>query len=218
MLAVRQAGAMHQLGKRQVEQREHFVARPVMAEDSRHGGNPTAPVAAEGQSGKTACCCQSNGPPPRARVAAGRAEGVDRRIGQFLRADQERRAVRAQRSARGHPRLPVVHADAERGLVRDGQRLAQERRRHLGGARDLEPRVDLRAGRREARERRGRRRGVQGRALGPVKAGELLAHVAAQIGGKGGGRPDMAQGGGQDGPALVAALDGVRDWVAQRLP
>ncbi|KFN41280.1 alanine--tRNA ligase [Arenimonas oryziterrae] len=59
--------------------------------------------------------------------------------------------------------------------------------------------------------------GVQGSALGRVKAGELLSHVAAQIGGKGGGRPDMAQGGGQDGPALLAALDGVRDWVAQRL-
>ena len=59
--------------------------------------------------------------------------------------------------------------------------------------------------------------GVQGAALGKVKAGELLSHVAAQIGGKGGGRPDMAQGGGQDGPALLAALDGVRDWVAQRL-
>jgi alanyl-tRNA synthetase len=59
--------------------------------------------------------------------------------------------------------------------------------------------------------------GVQGRALGKVKAGELLAHVAAQIGGKGGGRPDMAQGGGNDGPALVAALAGVGDWVAQRL-
>ena len=59
--------------------------------------------------------------------------------------------------------------------------------------------------------------GVQGRALGRIKAGELLAHVAAQIGGKGGGRPDMAQGGGQDGPALQVALDGVRDWVSQRL-
>ena len=44
-----------------------------------------------------------------------------------------------------------------------------------------------------------------------------MAHVTAQIGGKGGGRPDMAQGGGSDGPALVAALDGVRDWVAARL-
>ena len=59
--------------------------------------------------------------------------------------------------------------------------------------------------------------GVSGTASGRVKAGELLAHVAAQIGGKGGGRPDMAQGGGPDGPALVAALDGVGDWVAQRL-
>ena len=59
--------------------------------------------------------------------------------------------------------------------------------------------------------------GVQGKALGRIKAGELLAHVAAQIGGKGGGRPDMAQGGGQDGPALVDALAGIRGWVAQRL-
>jgi alanyl-tRNA synthetase len=45
----------------------------------------------------------------------------------------------------------------------------------------------------------------------------LVSHVAGQIGGKGGGRPDMAQGGGQDGPALATALAGVRDWVAQRL-
>ena len=59
--------------------------------------------------------------------------------------------------------------------------------------------------------------GVQGSAQGKVKAGELLSHVAAQIGGKGGGRPDMAQGGGPDGPELIKALDGVRDWVAARL-
>jgi alanyl-tRNA synthetase len=59
--------------------------------------------------------------------------------------------------------------------------------------------------------------GVQGSAQGKVKAGELLSHVAAQIGGKGGGRPDMAQGGGLDGPELLKALDGVRDWVAARL-
>ena len=59
--------------------------------------------------------------------------------------------------------------------------------------------------------------GVSGAAQGRVKAGELLAHVAGQIGGKGGGRPDMAQGGGEDSPALPGALDGVRDWVAQRV-
>jgi len=59
--------------------------------------------------------------------------------------------------------------------------------------------------------------GVKGSPMGKVKAGELLAHVAGQIGGKGGGRPDMAQGGGQDGPALAVALAGVREWVAQRL-
>ena len=59
--------------------------------------------------------------------------------------------------------------------------------------------------------------GVSGAALGKVKAGELLAHVAGQIGGKGGGRPDMAQGGGEDGPQLVAALDGVPGWVKPHL-
>ena len=55
--------------------------------------------------------------------------------------------------------------------------------------------------------------GVSGAATGKVKAGELLANVAGQINGKGGGRPDMAQGGGDDGPALVAALDGVPGWI-----
>jgi alanyl-tRNA synthetase len=59
--------------------------------------------------------------------------------------------------------------------------------------------------------------GVSGAAAGKVKAGELLSHVAGQIGGKGGGRPDLAQGGGEDGPALVSALKGVNDWVAGHL-
>src|SRR5690606_31156049 len=59
--------------------------------------------------------------------------------------------------------------------------------------------------------------GVSGAAAGRIKAGELIAHVAAQVGGKGGGRPDMAQGGGEDGPALVAALAAVPEWVAGRL-
>ena len=59
--------------------------------------------------------------------------------------------------------------------------------------------------------------GVQGAALGKVKAGDLVSHVALQIGGKGGGRPDMAQGGGEDSPALAPALAGVAGWVAQRL-
>ena len=59
--------------------------------------------------------------------------------------------------------------------------------------------------------------GVNGAATGKVKAGELLAHVAGRIGGKGGGRPDLAQGGGEDGPALVLALEEVPAWVGQRL-
>lgn len=58
--------------------------------------------------------------------------------------------------------------------------------------------------------------GVSGEALARIKAGELIAHIARQIGGKGGGRADMAQGGGTDGPALVAALDSVCDWVRRR--
>ena len=59
--------------------------------------------------------------------------------------------------------------------------------------------------------------GVSGAALGKVKAGELLAHVASRISGKGGGRPDLAQGGGDDGPALASALAGVAGWVAERM-
>ena len=59
--------------------------------------------------------------------------------------------------------------------------------------------------------------GVNGTAAGRVKAGELLAYVAGLTGGKGGGRPDLAQGGGEDGPALVSALQAVPGWVAERL-
>ena len=59
--------------------------------------------------------------------------------------------------------------------------------------------------------------GVSGAAAGKVKAGELLSHVAGQINGKGGGRPDMAQGGGDDGPALLEALAGVEGWLRNKL-
>src|SRR5690606_18600317 len=58
--------------------------------------------------------------------------------------------------------------------------------------------------------------GSHGAALARVKAGDLLGHVASQIGGRGGGRPDLAQGGGVDSPALEAALRGVPDWVRER--
>ncbi|TKB49203.1 alanine--tRNA ligase [Ferrimonas sediminicola] len=50
-----------------------------------------------------------------------------------------------------------------------------------------------------------------------VKSGELVNMVAQQVGGKGGGRPDMAQAGGTDVAALPAALASVNDWLAQRL-
>ena len=59
--------------------------------------------------------------------------------------------------------------------------------------------------------------GVSGKAVGKVKAGDLLGDVARQVNGKGGGRPDMAQGGGDDGPALIAALAKVPAWVGERL-
>ncbi|HGM5444879.1 TPA: alanine--tRNA ligase [Stenotrophomonas maltophilia] len=59
--------------------------------------------------------------------------------------------------------------------------------------------------------------GVNGSAMGKVKAGELLSHITSQIGGKGGGRPDLAQGGGEDGPALATALAAVVEWVSPRL-
>ncbi|MGP6489603.1 alanine--tRNA ligase [Duffyella gerundensis] len=50
-----------------------------------------------------------------------------------------------------------------------------------------------------------------------VKAGELIGVVAQQVGGKGGGRPDMAQAGGSDVQALPAALAGVESWVSAKL-
>ncbi|MCQ9616737.1 alanine--tRNA ligase [Paenalcaligenes niemegkensis] len=50
-----------------------------------------------------------------------------------------------------------------------------------------------------------------------LKAGDLVAHVATQVGGKGGGRPDMAMGGGSDLSALQPALASVQKWVEQRL-
>ncbi len=59
--------------------------------------------------------------------------------------------------------------------------------------------------------------GVSGAARSMVKAGELLADVASRINGKGGGRADLAQGGGDDGPALAAALADVARWVQVRM-
>ncbi len=59
--------------------------------------------------------------------------------------------------------------------------------------------------------------GVTADLTGKVKAGELVNFVAQQVGGKGGGRPDMAQAGGTDAAALPAALDSVVGWVAGKL-
>ncbi|MBX3666462.1 MAG: alanine--tRNA ligase [Burkholderiales bacterium] len=59
--------------------------------------------------------------------------------------------------------------------------------------------------------------GVTADLTGKVKAGELVNFVALQVGGKGGGRPDMAQAGGTDPAKLPQALASVRDWVGQKL-
>lgn len=59
--------------------------------------------------------------------------------------------------------------------------------------------------------------GVAGNAQGKVKAGELVNMVAQQVGGKGGGRPDMAMAGGSQPENLDAALASVQAWVAEKL-
>ncbi|WP_154138624.1 alanine--tRNA ligase [Vibrio metoecus] len=59
--------------------------------------------------------------------------------------------------------------------------------------------------------------GVTNDLTSKVKAGELVNMVALQVGGKGGGRPDMAQAGGTDAHALPSALESVDAWIAERL-
>ncbi|MFO1386651.1 MAG: DHHA1 domain-containing protein, partial [Chitinivorax sp.] len=59
--------------------------------------------------------------------------------------------------------------------------------------------------------------GVTADATSKVKAGELVNFVAQQVGGKGGGRPDMAQAGGTQPENLANALQGVAGWVAGRV-
>ena len=59
--------------------------------------------------------------------------------------------------------------------------------------------------------------GVTQDVTGRIKAGELMQFVAAQVGGKGGGRPDMAQGGGTDLAALPGALVAATQWVKEQL-
>jgi len=58
--------------------------------------------------------------------------------------------------------------------------------------------------------------GVTNDSIGKVKAGELVNFVAQQVGGKGGGKPDLAMAGGTDPSKLIAALASVANWVAER--
>ena len=59
--------------------------------------------------------------------------------------------------------------------------------------------------------------GVTADSVGKVKAGELVNFVAQQVGGKGGGKPDMAMAGGTDASGLAKALASVQTWVAERV-
>ncbi len=59
--------------------------------------------------------------------------------------------------------------------------------------------------------------GVTADSMGKVKAGELVNFVAQQVGGKGGGKPDMAMAGGTDASGLPKALQSVQGWVAEKL-
>lgn len=59
--------------------------------------------------------------------------------------------------------------------------------------------------------------GVTNDLTAKIKAGDLISYVAQQVGGKGGGRPDMAQAGGTDVSALPAAMASVEEWVNSRL-
>ncbi len=58
--------------------------------------------------------------------------------------------------------------------------------------------------------------GVTKNATDRVKAGDLMNHIAKKVGGKGGGRPDMAQGGGNDPSQLKGALESVTEWVRNK--
>ena len=59
--------------------------------------------------------------------------------------------------------------------------------------------------------------GVTADAMGKVKAGELVNFVAQQVGGKGGGKADMAMAGGTEPAHIGAALASVQGWVAERV-
>ena len=59
--------------------------------------------------------------------------------------------------------------------------------------------------------------GVTKSATSSIKAGDLMKHLSGLVDGKGGGRPDMAQGGGNDPSKLAEALAGVPEWVEKNI-
>ena len=118
---------------------------------------------------------------------------------------------------RGEPARPgrgCRRAPGARGPLRGGG--------PQGPARDAGPRAVPHRSRARGARVRGRREGeLGGRGLeGPdrrVQAGPLVNFVAGQVGGKGGGRPDMAQAGGSEPANLEPALASVEGWVRERL-
>ncbi len=112
----------------------------------------------------------------------------------------------ATREVKGVKSVAVVLDGADAGMLREALDKVKER---LGSgvailASASEGKVALIAG-------------VTKDLTGKVKAGELVNFVAQQVGGKGGGRPDMAQAGGTNPAALPAALGSVEGWLAERL-
>ena len=126
--------------------------------------------------------------------------------GQLAAGRLEDTLVAGTKTIKGVKAVTMVLEGADVGMLRDALDKAKER---LGSgiallASTAEGKVSLIAG-------------VTKDLTGKVKAGDLVNFVAQQVGGKGGGRPDMAQAGGTNPAALPAALASVEAWLAERL-
>jgi len=110
--------------------------------------------------------------------------------------------------------IAQLERDLTADRVRSGMRRAKGLGRHVGRPR---VKVDMDRLRKLHREGRSLREIACELQISKSKAGELVNVVAQQVGGKGGGRPDMAQAGGNQPQALAAALASVPDWVREKL-